>query len=830
MSRSQIDPAGNGGMAARRAVLRWTWRLMRRQRRQYAVIVVLVTLAVAATVFAGSAAYNLAPAAGAAEFGDAGTVLYFDRDQESMSSDEWLAIGADVFGTIEPIGHRSVTVPGSVNTVDYRSQSLDGEFSGPMLDLTSGRGPGDGGEAAITDGVADLIQVGVGDTIDLDGTARQIVGIVENPNDFDDEFVLLEPSQLDDADTIAMLTTSDEGALRQFGDAVGGIRVSGRSDIPEDVLAGVLTLLASTVVLALVALVAAATFAVLAQRRLAQLGMLSAIGATERHLRLSMSATGALIGIVASVLGAVVGGLAWITFTPLVESVVAHRIDAAAIPWWIVVAGTLLAIVATTVAAWWPARTMSRIPTVVALSGRMPRPPGGTRSAVSALGVAGAGVVALHFGSGFGHDAPSAFETLLLIGGTLLLLAGVLMSSPILVRAMGRLARRAPVAPRLALRDLSRYQARSSAALAAIGLALGVPAVIVAAIAAEQNATPLGNLADDQLLIRPDDFDGPFVPDADRVDEIAAGVAELADTLGAERTVSLPLVFDPATPPDPKLAQRIALSVDLRISDGWMFVDNVYAATPEVLEAMDLDAASVAGGDIVTVADGELSRGPRLIADGPPSADPADQPTFTREDGEPIADPGTLPLTYSSLPQALIDPAAARGNGWTVEDAGRWLVEFSAPLDADQLNEANEMAARAGMVVESRQDDDALARIRLVAGAIGMLLALAILAATVGLIRSESSDELRTLTAAGATGWTRRGITAACAGALALFGAVLGVTSAYLGLAAGRVDHLTPLPWRDLATIVVVTPILATLGGWLLAGRTPESIARRPLD
>ena len=140
MSRSQIDAAGNGGMAARRAIVRWTWRLMRRQRRQYAVIVVLVTLAVAATVFASAAAYNLAPAEGAAEFGDAGTVLYFERDQESMTSDEWLAIGADVFGTIEPIGHRLVAVPGSVDNVDYRSQALDGRFSGPMLDLVSGRG------------------------------------------------------------------------------------------------------------------------------------------------------------------------------------------------------------------------------------------------------------------------------------------------------------------------------------------------------------------------------------------------------------------------------------------------------------------------------------------------------------------------------------------------------------------------------------------------------------------------------------------------------------------------------------------------------------------
>jgi putative ABC transport system permease protein len=352
----------------------------------------------------------------------------------------------------------------------------------------------------------------------------------------------------------------------------------------------------------------------------------------------------------------------------------------------------------------------------------------------------------------------------------------------------------------------------------------------VAATAAQQNATPLGNLANNQLLVRPDGIEGPFVPDADRVDEIAAGVADLAATLGAERSLALQMVFDPAMPSELNNGQRMGVSVDRRRSDGWSFENSVYAATPELLDLIDLDPSSVAGGEIVTVGDGELFRGPRPIAAGSPPADLADAEGLSSDGREPIADAGTLPVTYSALPQALIDPDAARANGWTVEDAGQWLVEFESPLDADQLAAAREIAAGHGMVVASRDDDATLARVRLGAGATGMLLALAVLAATVGLIRSESSDELRTLTAAGATGWTRRGVTAACAGALALLGAALGVTSAYLGLAAGRVDHLTPLPWRDLATILIATPALATVGGWLLAGRQPESIARRPLD
>ena len=55
----------------------------------------------------------------------------------------------------------------------------------------------------------------------------------------------------------------------------------------EDVMAAVLVLVVSTLALFLVGLIAAASFTVIAHRRLPQLGMMSAIGATEKHLRLT---------------------------------------------------------------------------------------------------------------------------------------------------------------------------------------------------------------------------------------------------------------------------------------------------------------------------------------------------------------------------------------------------------------------------------------------------------------------------------------------------------------------------------------------------------------
>ncbi len=191
--------------------------------------------------------------------------------------------------------------------------------------------------------------------------------------------------------------------------------LSSRGDLPEDVLAAVLILVVSTLVLTLVGLVAASSFTVIAQRRLPQLGMMSAVGATEKHLRLTMLATGAVTGVVAAVVGTVLGLAGWIALAPSVSNAVGHRMDALNIPWWLVLAAMLLAVVAATAAAWWPGRTMSRIPTVLALSGRPPERPALHRSSLLAIGCLVGGAVCLAVGSKTG--AASAIDlTLIAVG------------------------------------------------------------------------------------------------------------------------------------------------------------------------------------------------------------------------------------------------------------------------------------------------------------------------------------------------------------------------------------------------------------------------------
>src|SRR5262249_22066974 len=115
----------------------------------------------------------------------------------------------------------------------------------------------------------------------------------------------------------------------------------------------------------------------------------------------------------------------------------------------------------------------------------------------------------------------------------------------------------------------------------------------------------------------------------------------------------------------------------------------------------------------------------------------------------------------------------------------------------------------------------------------GALLALGILALTVGLIRGESAGDLRTLTATGATSAIRRTLTATTAGSLALLGGLLGVAGAYIALAAMHHDdlgYLGSVPVLYLALAILGVPLAAAAAGWLVSGREPPAIARAAIE
>jgi len=114
------------------------------------------------------------------------------------------------------------------------------------------------------------------------------------------------------------------------------------------------------------------------------------------------------------------------------------------------------------------------------------------------------------------------------------------------------------------------------------------------------------------------------------------------------------------------------------------------------------------------------------------------------------------------------------------------------------------------------------------------VIALGVLAMTVGLIRGETAGDLRTLTAAGAGARVRRALTGVTAGALALLGGVLGTVAACLASLAFAHSNITTtfgnVPWADIGLLVIGMPLIAAAAGWLLGGREPAGVARQPME
>jgi putative ABC transport system permease protein len=848
--RPALRGQANGGVAARRAVVRWAWRMLRREWRQQILVTALLTVAVAAAIGSVTVAYNSGPAEDA-EFGSAGHLLRFDGGDPRLLA-AGLAVAETRFGTIDVIGHRSLTVPGGVEKVEFRAQDPRGAYGGARLALRRGSYPNGADEVAVSDGVATLLGLEIGQTIAFDGRRRTVVGIVENPRDLSDEFALVSPSSAGRPDRVTVLVNADAGAVDAFIDELGpGSAFAGSESRSSNRGADALAMFSvATVFLLLATLVAAAGFAVIAQRRLRQLGMLAAIGATGKHLRLVLLTNGAVIGAIGALLGTIAGLALWVALVPTLEPAFGHRIDPVSLPWALLAMVVLVAVVGATAAAWWPGRAVARVPVTLALSARPPRPKPAHRSAIVAAVLIPAGFASLALAN---QSSPP-----LIVAGILATIFGTLLLGPLAIRLVARAAGRFPIVVRLALRDLARYQARSGAALAAITLALGIAAAVVVVAAAEEgkSAGEPPNLSSRQIRVHTGaiaDPDVVAVLTAAELERMAVGVRRLGADLDDAAVIPLHGARQPSEQPgtvdgfrayhvqglyrkidDPDSERWSGRSRTCESeTDCWVLESRLYVATPALLRYIGIDPASV---DPST----DFLADPNVETDGlvVPVAKPTKRfeivelpvTNVRRIDsrklfGSPSGENGLAPASFITLD-------GLRRLGLEQVPSG-WMVESSRPLTGQQVADARALAADNGLTVETRRESTSLATTKAIAIAAGALLALAILAMTVGLIRGESAGDLRTLTATGATSRIRRTLTAATAGALALLGALLGVAGAYLALAATYSDdlgYLGRIPVLPLAVMVVGVPLTAAAAGWLLAGRQPSTITRPAIE
>ena len=847
-------PRTRGGVPARRAVLRWGWRLFRREWRQQLLILGLLTVAVAATIWGAGVATNTLPYnPNYGTFGTAAALVTLPGSDPHLAAD--IAAIAGRWGPADVIESQNVTT-GTTQSVPLRAESPHELYNSPMLGLVSGAYPSGPGQVALTSQVAGLYDAHVGGTWQAVGTTWRVTGIVQNPGNLQDEFALVAPGQVTHPSQVIMLLGS--AAASQIINANGAPNQSALAGVPAATLSiptgsastippATIVLVVAVLGLIFIGLVAVAGFSVMAQRRLRALGMLSAIGATERNVRLVMIVNGMVVGVAAALAGAVLGFAAWFAYAPTLQQDTGHVVDATNLPWWAIATGIVLAIATSVLASRRPAATMARVPVVAALSGRPATPRPIHRSAAPGVIVFAGGVAFLVFAGGPAGQRQHA--SLLLLAGLVAVIGGIFLFAPLAISVLAAGAGpRLPVAIRIALRDLVRYRARSGAALAATTFAvfLAMLICVVASIKAEDPLNWMGpNLSSSQLIVYVQPQIGGGGPVKQLSNAQLASLGRQVDSYAAGVHAPSVLPLDVAGASLVQMGTQQHNNLDGTVQVVTHFTSTVYVATPQLLAMYGIKASQIRpGADILTVRPAlaglphlQMTWGDPGGQSGPGGGPGGGGNLSCTPSNDCLPNPviqtiGGLPDGTSAPNTVLTEYAVSRYHMSLSLDG--WLIQAPGPLTAAQISAARQFALAYGVTVETKSGSLSLGEITDGVTALGIVIALGVLAMSVGLIRSETARDLRTLTATGASGRTRRMITAATAAALGLLGAVLGIAGAVIaGLAW---THSSPSATfgdvlvSDILILLIGLPLVAAAGGWLLAGREPEVIARQPLD
>ncbi|QNE76293.1 FtsX-like permease family protein [Streptomyces finlayi] len=410
-----------------------------------------------------------------------------------------------------PKGSRHLTkrsVPAVVTTRHgiARTEIVEFRTADPLargqIELVDGAFPDGKDELVATEPFMDSsgLRIGSRVTVRGPGTTYTLTGTVELPDDLDKKALYADPGAViapwktasDRDDTVLppqpggtewlvkaaggagvgwpdVLEANEKGVLvlsREVvldpppnSDIPMAARMSGSSGSSVGTSAAVVTVVALTVLE--IVLLAGPAFAVGARRSRRQLGLLGTCGGDRSHIRAVVLAGGAVLGGVGAVLGVVAGLALTVLFRPLIEGWTGNRFGELSVPPGELLAIAALGLVTGVLAALAPAVVAGRQSVLESLTGRR-----GTRRSSRVLPSLGAAAiacgVAIAVHGGVNGDTP------MVAGGSVLAELGVLACIPVLVGLLGRLGRRLPLAPRMALRDASRNRGRTAPAVAAV--------------------------------------------------------------------------------------------------------------------------------------------------------------------------------------------------------------------------------------------------------------------------------------------------------------------------------------------------------------------------
>lgn len=707
---------------------------------------------------------------------------------------------------------------------------------------------------SVSEAVAELAGVSIGGQLAIDdGPTASLVGIVENPMYLEDRIVLFDPHAVSlgpqqfaswlidlpagaDPQAIVDATIDPETGAQEVliqSRASGRITVMGGDSTTGTILIlGALALVEA-------ALIASAAFAVSVRRRQRELGLLAAAGATPRQLAGTVVAEAAILGVIAGVAGVVVGLVGAFALTPWLDVLTQRRNPPLVVDLGGLSGPVVIGFLAAMIAAIVPARTVARVPVLLALSGR--RPPHLPAKRTLRLGLAAVGLAAAMTvgGATMRNAGLDPVSVLLLVGGAVLSTLGFGACGPWLLERLERLAARLPLPGRIAFRDTARARSRSSPIVTAILAGLAA-AIAVGAWTTSRDAESLAGwtpaLYPDQLLIA------------------GTGAVAAGEELLHEAGVLGGAPLDYLVPPDMNVSMAYEL-LDARDGDGRTinlaeqciadgncepgfvipyYVGPVAAATPELLALAHAESAAddIAQGRAVVLSHTPLSASTMTITVG---ADP---------EMSEVTETLTLPVRVlvvavpgGTLPQAFLPEATIRELGLVPSSddlnygATSYVLQFDHPVTEVDLERVRQVAAiyPDTMAATLSAPERPGAGFRMVIIALVLLFAVSVTGIAIALGEAESRPEQRSLLALGADPRLRRRIAAARAGVLALLAGILAVPAGLLpiwGIFASRGSPLA-VPTLEIAGAVLALPILAVASSWLLSRPIPDWSAFR---
>lgn len=744
------------------------------------------------------------------------------------------------------LGERVIDL--AVLGVDLSDPVADGLFT-----LQDGRLPAAPGEVVVNQPMLDK-GLAVGDELDVDGTVLTVVGSGRDATLRDWPVLVGAAADVPEQSTNVREWLVEAGpvpwsTVLELNDL--GVVVTSRAVLadPPDVASmaerlgydtGRNELLAVVVLIVVMALIevvllAGPAFAVGARRHARTLALIAASGGTPAQARRVILGSGVVLGLVASVVGLVLGIVTGWAVLPLVQRLNGEWFGPFELPWRYLAATTAFGLVAAFLASVVPAWLASRQDVVAVLAGRRGDRRPRASTPVVGLVLLGVGTAASAYGAVTSDNGSGAYW---IAGAAIVSVLGMILVVPVVVAGLARLARRLPLTARYAARDAARHRTRTVPAVAAVAATVaGVVALGIAnasdELGNEQTYMPQAPMGSGYVTWAPDVLDGEVAPDPaatwerirDAVERTAPGV-EVREVRGPNDAYS-PEGYTTTWVELPPESDDCCLDVH----------------GPVVAFA---DAASELGltGEPATLVDDALAAG-RAVALTTGTDAEADvsvqQETWGARGDEPeSARSDTVPATLVAWDEAawgaapafaVLPTSMAEDLGLEVVTARLTLAGEVSPRAETALEEAARGVADGIDVYVERgyQRPAEAAVVLLVLGVLGGVLMLGGTLTATFLALSDARPDLATLSAVGAGPRTRRRVAAAYALVIGFVGAVLGAAIGFIpGIAISRpltsIDGgpFLDVPWLLVGTIVLALPLLtAAIVGLTARSRLP---------